>query len=225
MNSRSGWKIVLCLTITALLLAAISGFAAQNQSSTTTKTEIQKVPTPNVNPASGKEMYSAYCASCHGTNATGNGPAASSLKVAPANLTLLAKKNGGKFPDAKVQQAIKGDVGDPDEGDGCRGGVPEVQSGGEESERDEERVAEVVQGGSDAGVEEIAEHEEVRREEEDGEEEPAEVQVSVEQDGCGEDGEFFDAEEDGGAGEGHRSVPEGMQVEEAAFVAASLCCR
>ncbi len=71
------------------------------------------MPTPNVNPSSGKEMYMAYCASCHGANGTGNGPAAAALKSPPPNLTQLASKNGGKFPDAKVQQAIKGDPNMP----------------------------------------------------------------------------------------------------------------
>jgi mono/diheme cytochrome c family protein len=87
--------------------AAISG--AQDQANQSTKPAVKKVPTPNVNPASGKDMYVAYCASCHGVNGTGNGPAASALKIPAADLTQLASKNGGKFPYAKVQQAIKGD--------------------------------------------------------------------------------------------------------------------
>jgi hypothetical protein len=54
-------------------------------------------------------MYTAYCASCHGTDGKCNGPAAPALKTPPANLTQLAAKNGGTFPDAHVAQVVKGD--------------------------------------------------------------------------------------------------------------------
>jgi mono/diheme cytochrome c family protein len=54
-------------------------------------------------------MFDAYCASCHGQGGKGNGPAALALKVPPTNLTQLAAKNGGKFPEAHVIQAIRGD--------------------------------------------------------------------------------------------------------------------
>ena len=56
----------------------------------------------------GPEMFRAYCAACHGPNATGNGPAAPALKKEPANLTQLSKKNGGKFPGVHVRLVIEG---------------------------------------------------------------------------------------------------------------------
>jgi mono/diheme cytochrome c family protein len=85
------------------------GQATQDQTNQSSNPSMQRGPAANVNPTSGKEMYLAYCASCHGVNGAGNGPAASALKTPPANLTQLASKNGGKFPDTKVQMAIKGD--------------------------------------------------------------------------------------------------------------------
>jgi len=48
------------------------------------------------------------CASCHGAGGKGNGPEATSLVVKPADLTVLAKKNGGQFPTAYVRQVIDG---------------------------------------------------------------------------------------------------------------------
>ena len=56
---------------------------------------------------SGSGDYQAYCSSCHGTDARGDGSIAKSLKQRPADLTLLAKRNGGVFPDEKVFKTIK----------------------------------------------------------------------------------------------------------------------
>jgi mono/diheme cytochrome c family protein len=58
--------------------------------------------------AAGQETFRSYCTSCHGKNGKGNGPDAASLKKQPPDLTLLAKKNGGKFPAATVSSVIRG---------------------------------------------------------------------------------------------------------------------
>src|SRR5215469_4892082 len=57
----------------------------------------------------GPDLFRALCAACHGMGAQGDGPVAATLKVKPANLTLLAKGNGGKFPAERVQKFISGD--------------------------------------------------------------------------------------------------------------------
>ena len=72
------------------------------------KTEVKHVTVKPVSAASGKEMFNAYCASCHGADAKGSGPAAAALKVPPADLTMLAKNNGGKYPAMKVSSALTG---------------------------------------------------------------------------------------------------------------------
>ena len=78
--------------------------------------KIKKVPAPYTSPASGKEMYINHCAACHGSDAKGDGPAAAALKTAPADLTALAKKNGGKFPSNHVYNSIVGDLNVPAHG-------------------------------------------------------------------------------------------------------------
>ena len=83
----------------------------QEQSNPNVK--LKQVPVPNVTATSGKEMYNAYCASCHGADGTGNGPAAPALKTRPTNLTLLSALHNGRFPDAAIQQTIKGDPAMP----------------------------------------------------------------------------------------------------------------
>lgn len=57
--------------------------------------------------AAGRELYVSHCASCHGKDGKGDGPAASALKTRPPNLTVLAKQNGGKFPAGNLYQVIK----------------------------------------------------------------------------------------------------------------------
>lgn len=57
---------------------------------------------------SGKGLFRAHCAQCHGMDGKGDGPVAPALKAKPANLTLLSQKNGGKFPEEEVFNSIKG---------------------------------------------------------------------------------------------------------------------
>jgi mono/diheme cytochrome c family protein len=57
----------------------------------------------------GPDLYRAHCAACHGPEGKGNGPAAAALRTKPADLTILAKNNEGKFPTQRVQKFISGD--------------------------------------------------------------------------------------------------------------------
>jgi mono/diheme cytochrome c family protein len=57
----------------------------------------------------GKDLFKAYCASCHGLDAKGKGPMAASLKVPPSDLTRISIRNHGVFPIARVQKIIAGE--------------------------------------------------------------------------------------------------------------------
>jgi len=52
----------------------------------------------NPSPTSGKEMFHAYCAACHGMDAKGDGPAASVFRRRPSDLTKLAFETWRKIP-------------------------------------------------------------------------------------------------------------------------------
>lgn len=91
----------------AFLLPALALFAASGNAQTK---EVKKEPVQMTSAASGSEMFASYCAPCHGKDAKGNGPAASALKVPPANLTELAKKNNGKFPADHVAADLRSGV-------------------------------------------------------------------------------------------------------------------
>jgi mono/diheme cytochrome c family protein len=70
---------------------------------------VKHVPIKPTSAASGSEMYKTYCAVCHGTEGKGKGPAAEALKVPPSDLTVLAQKNGGKYPALRVAAIIRGE--------------------------------------------------------------------------------------------------------------------
>ena len=57
---------------------------------------------------SGQLEYQQYCASCHGRDGKGGGAMADLLRVAPADLTQLSKKNGGQFPFWRIYGTIDG---------------------------------------------------------------------------------------------------------------------
>jgi mono/diheme cytochrome c family protein len=56
----------------------------------------------------GAGIYRTHCATCHGTVGKGDGPMAPQLRIAPPDLTLLARRNGGKFSFEKVYRIIDG---------------------------------------------------------------------------------------------------------------------
>lgn len=98
-------RLVNAIGLAGFLLASVSFSAAQDK-----PTEIKHTSPAATSPASGKDMFMNYCASCHGKDAKGNGPAASALNAAPADLTSLAKKNGGKFPEMRVMSVLHGEA-------------------------------------------------------------------------------------------------------------------
>jgi mono/diheme cytochrome c family protein len=96
----------------AVLIVCACTIAAQSQMQNTQtqaapEKTIKHVPIKSTSPVSGKEMYTAYCAVCHGTDGKGGGPAASALKAPPTDLSLLSKNNGGKYPALKVEASIR----------------------------------------------------------------------------------------------------------------------
>ena len=87
-----------------LVVSGLLGLAAVGIAQTP---EIKRVPIRPAPAESGQAMFSQYCAVCHGKDAKGSGPAAPALKVPPADLTMLAKRNGGSFPTAHVSNVIR----------------------------------------------------------------------------------------------------------------------
>lgn len=82
--------------VTATIAAAILGAAAVAQAQDTPKVDF------------GKMEYESNCAACHGIAGKGDGPLSSLLTKAPADLTSIAKNNGGVFPFQRTYEIIDG---------------------------------------------------------------------------------------------------------------------
>lgn len=59
-------------------------------------------------PVAGMDTFRTYCAVCHGMDARGDGPMTGVLRVAPPDLTRLARDNGGVFPVLRVVRQVDG---------------------------------------------------------------------------------------------------------------------
>ncbi len=56
----------------------------------------------------GRVDYKDNCASCHGASVKGDGPVHSFLVKPPSDLTTIARRNGGKFPQELMWEVIDG---------------------------------------------------------------------------------------------------------------------
>lgn len=96
MLRSAAWTIALTIT----LVVSGATLLRSQQKSSPTNAHAQQVE------LSGKEMFHSYCASCHGDDAKGHGPASVALKILPPDLTRLAARNHGKFPTDYVNNVI-----------------------------------------------------------------------------------------------------------------------
>jgi mono/diheme cytochrome c family protein len=100
----------------ALVLMMFAALAVAQEAPAQGKTTVRHVPITNTPSNSGKAMFDSYCAVCHGKDGKGNGPAASAMKTQPTDLTVLAQKNGGKYPASHVAAVIRGQALTPAHG-------------------------------------------------------------------------------------------------------------
>lgn len=56
----------------------------------------------------GRDLFEQHCEVCHGADGSGHGPLADDLKVPPADLTGIALRRAGSFPEVEVTEIIDG---------------------------------------------------------------------------------------------------------------------
>lgn len=101
------------LSVTKTILLTVSSIFLTLIALTTSgqEVEIRQAPATwqQVAQDDGGDLYGELCASCHGADGRGQGPAAPALNKPVADLTGLAKQNGGVFPWDRVVETIRGD--------------------------------------------------------------------------------------------------------------------
>ena len=93
------------LPICCALLFFLASFVTAGRSQDKKATHL-----PSSNPVSGLQLYKRYCAVCHGNDLKGNGPISPEFKNPPSDLTTLAQRHDGKFPDEYVQDVLRNGV-------------------------------------------------------------------------------------------------------------------
>ena len=89
---RKSGSLAATLAIGALALAAQVG----GQEKETTVADV------------GRGVFEQYCSNCHGVGGKGDGTFAKYLKTAPPDLTQIAKRQGGTFPETEIAEMIDG---------------------------------------------------------------------------------------------------------------------
>lgn len=97
------------LAIAAVLILAFLAVSVRpddaNGKTQTGKAENQQL----IESLKGPELFQAHCAPCHGNGGKGDGPVASALNTPVPDLTTIAKRNGGIFPENRVRSMILGE--------------------------------------------------------------------------------------------------------------------
>jgi mono/diheme cytochrome c family protein len=101
---RTGSGNLLVLEAAALVLTLIANAPGEAQ------TTGPKVPPLVISSMQGRDLFEFYCATCHGRDGKGAGPAVPALKAPPPDLTTLAVRNGGAFPAARVTAVVTNDT-------------------------------------------------------------------------------------------------------------------
>jgi len=96
---RMGVLAIVGAAAAALILGTT--FAGEQPAVTIVKQSAVYVP-----PTDGPAMYDRYCASCHGSDGRGYGPAFGGLNYLPVDLTRLSAMNDGEFPRHHVRYVL-----------------------------------------------------------------------------------------------------------------------
>ena len=98
------WGLLAFLGVLFMVLFT-AGPVLQEEASNTQ----QKSPVRLIHSVKGSDLFYSYCASCHGSDAKGSGPVAPALVSKVPDLTTIAERSGGIFPEQRVRKIIAGD--------------------------------------------------------------------------------------------------------------------
>jgi mono/diheme cytochrome c family protein len=78
--------------------------------------KIKRVAAQQTSEVRGDVLYQANCASCHGLSGKGDGPAAAALKAPIPDLTQMARRNKGEFPERQAYSILASESAFPAHG-------------------------------------------------------------------------------------------------------------
>jgi len=110
-NPRTPYRGARRVLYSGALLFALAG-------SISGRCTAQQPPAKKSVPSEGARLYKANCAVCHGNDGKGNGPPpeSSPFTEPPPDLTTLAKRHEGKFPDQYVELVLRNGTSAPNHG-------------------------------------------------------------------------------------------------------------
>ena len=79
-------------------------------------TRVDTAPVATATSPPGAKLFQQHCAACHGNDLKGNGPAPPPFKEWSPDLTTLARRHGGQFPEAYVANVLRIGVKIPEHG-------------------------------------------------------------------------------------------------------------
>lgn len=111
-NRRILYRVAGRVLYSAAMLLALAGLTGDRWAAQ------QTPPTKKSAPTAGARLYKANCAVCHGNDGKGNGPPpeSSPFTEPPPDLTTLAKRHEGKFPDEYVELVLRNGTPAPQHG-------------------------------------------------------------------------------------------------------------
>jgi len=94
--------------VAGVILGFAVGVSAQSVPTSSPGVTVVRVNAKRVATCDGRANFEQYCASCHGIDAKGRGPAARALPTPPADLTLIVVRHSQAFPETYVRESIRG---------------------------------------------------------------------------------------------------------------------
>jgi len=91
------WRGMLMQGVGSVLLVALIATAGQRNN----------LPEDDTG-SMGRRFFVQYCSACHGLEGRGDGPVAPVLRIPPTDLTRIAQRRGGHFPEAEIAATIDG---------------------------------------------------------------------------------------------------------------------
>jgi mono/diheme cytochrome c family protein len=96
------------MTTAALRCVLVIAAAAWTTAGAADVQSVRQPPALVLKSMQGVDLFRFYCASCHGCDAKGKGPAAPALVDVPTDLTQLSAAHGGVFPRERITAVLSG---------------------------------------------------------------------------------------------------------------------